>query len=85
MELEMASYVDWIRIERIYKGEYPEVSAMFIPMLATALLQLNGNAALVGNENRNSRWTTALLLATLFVSLIAGAFQLLRVSWGAPL
>ena len=61
------------------------VGAMFIPMLATALLQLNGNAALVGNENRNSRWTTALLLATLFVSLIAGAFQLLRVSWGAPL
>ncbi|MEZ6076616.1 MAG: hypothetical protein R3C56_13435 [Pirellulaceae bacterium] len=54
------------------------VGALFIPMLAIALLQLNGNAALVGSENRNSRWTTALLLATLFVSIIAGAFQLLQ-------
>lgn len=54
------------------------VGALFIPMLSIALLQLNGNAVLVGSENRNSRWTTALLLATLFVSLIAGAFQLLQ-------
>lgn len=53
------------------------VGALFIPMLAIALLQLNGNASLVGIENRNSRWTTALLLATLIVSLTAGAFQLL--------
>ena len=54
------------------------VGALFIPMLAIALLKLNGNAALVRIENRNSRWTTALLLATLFVSLVAGAFQLFR-------
>ncbi|CAN0320284.1 unnamed protein product [Phaeothamnion confervicola] len=29
----MGRIMDWIRIERIFKGEYPEVSAMFVPML----------------------------------------------------
>ena len=29
----MGRIVDWIRIERTFKGEYPEVSSTFIPML----------------------------------------------------
>ena len=29
----MGRIMDWIRIERIFKGEYPEVSTMFVPML----------------------------------------------------
>jgi molybdopterin-containing oxidoreductase family iron-sulfur binding subunit len=29
----MGRMMDWIRIERIFKGEYPEVSAMFVPMM----------------------------------------------------
>lgn len=51
------------------------VGALFIPMLAVALLLLNGNARRIGAEQRNSRSTTLLLVATLIVFLIAGAFQ----------
>lgn len=29
----MGRIMDWMRIERIYKGDYPEVSAMFVPMM----------------------------------------------------
>ncbi len=51
------------------------VGAMFIPMLAAALLSLNARADLVGEMHRNSRFTSALLLATLGAFLAAAWFQ----------
>ncbi len=58
---------------------YALVGACFIPMLATALLFLNGNKQLVGPDNRNSRFTTTMLVITLIVFLTAGGFEIVRV------
>jgi Mn2+/Fe2+ NRAMP family transporter len=52
------------------------VGAVFIPMLAVALLMLNGRAKLIGRASRNSPLTTLLLITTLIVFIIAGGFQI---------
>ncbi len=52
------------------------VGALFIPMLAVVLLLLNGNAKWVGQQFRNSLFTTVLLLLTLAVFILAGALQI---------
>lgn len=56
---------------------YSVIGAFFIPMLAAALLLLNGNAEWVGAANRNSKLTSALLLVTLLLFVIAGGFGIL--------
>ncbi len=52
------------------------VGALFIPMLAIALLLLNGNARLIGQKNRNSMLTTLLLVLTLLLFIVAGGFEI---------
>jgi len=52
--------------ERVQKL-YAIFGALFMPMLAAALLVLNGRVAWVGHEYRNRPLTTALLLATLLL------------------
>jgi Mn2+/Fe2+ NRAMP family transporter len=55
------------------------VGALFIPMLATVLMLLNGNANLVGKQHVNSMRTTGLLVVTLLFFLAAGAMQIAKV------
>ena len=55
---------------------YAVVGAFFIPMLAAALLLLNGNGKLVGEQHRNSPAVTTLLVITLLVFLAAGTLQI---------
>ncbi len=58
---------------------YAVVGAIFIPMLAIVLLILNGNRELVGDEYRNSRVVSLLLVVTLIVFLAAGGLQIKSV------
>lgn len=51
---------------------YAVVGALFIPMLAGALLVLNGRSEWVGEKHRNSLWTSLILTATLGFFLLAG-------------
>lgn len=51
---------------------YAIVGAMCIPMLALALLALNGRSRLVGPKHRNSLVTSILLVATLGFFFLAG-------------
>jgi len=51
---------------------YAIVGAMCIPMLALALLALNGRSRLVGRKHRNSLATSILLVATLAFFVLAG-------------
>ena len=51
------------------------VGAMFIPMLACALLVLNGRAKWVGPANRNRIWTLLILTAILLFFLLAGVLS----------
>ncbi len=55
---------------------YAVVGAMFIPMLAGALLVLNGRAEWVGERHRNSVWTSLVLTATLLFFLFAGVLSI---------
>ena len=55
---------------------YAVVGALFIPMLAAVLLVLNGRPDWVGEQNRNSRWTTAALIGALVFFLLAGAVEI---------
>lgn len=59
---------------------YAVVGALCIPMLVVVLLLLNGNKRVIGEEFCNSRATTALLIVTLLVSLLAGGFQVLKAA-----
>lgn len=54
------------------------VGAVFIPMLALALLILNGNAKWVG-ASRNSTTTTLLLVVTLAVFVLAGGLKIYQL------
>ena len=51
---------------------YAVVGALFIPMLAGALLVLNGRAAWVGEKHKNRAVTSLILTATLLFFLLAG-------------
>jgi Mn2+/Fe2+ NRAMP family transporter len=59
---------------------YAVVGALFLPLLALALLLLNGRERWLGSH-RNGRGTTALLLVTLAFFLLAGWWQV-RKSFG---
>ena len=59
----------WTRFQDAQKW-YAIVGALFIPMLAAALLALNGRSALVGRRYRNSRLVTLALVATLALSVL---------------
>ncbi|MDA2937896.1 hypothetical protein MYX75_06500 [Acidobacteria bacterium AH-259-A15] len=63
-------FFDFVRIQMLYAI----VGALFIPMLAAALLVLNGRRTIVG-EHRNSRLTSLLLAATLIFFLVFGVMQ----------
>ena len=60
--------VGFARIQLVYAI----FGATFMPVLALALLILNGRSAWVGERFRNSWFTSALLLATLVFFLMAG-------------
>lgn len=51
---------------------YAVVGALFIPMLAAALLVLNGRAEWVGKANKNHVWTSLILIGILLFFLFAG-------------
>jgi len=55
---------------------YAVVGALFIPMLAAALLVLNDRADWIGERNENSRWTVALLIAALVFFVLVGAIEI---------
>ncbi len=55
---------------------YAIVGAMFIPLLALALLLLNGRARWVGARLKNSLWTTSILIATLVFFIAVGTLQI---------
>lgn len=54
---------------------YTVVGALFVPMLAAALLMLNGRQALMA-EQKNSLWTTVLLVATLLLFVLFGYLKI---------
>jgi Mn2+/Fe2+ NRAMP family transporter len=55
---------------------YAIVGALFIPMLAAALLYLNGQARLVGQQYRNSWRTSAVLVGALLLFLLAALLEI---------
>ncbi|MHC4421351.1 MAG: Nramp family divalent metal transporter [Planctomycetota bacterium] len=59
---------------------YAVIGAGFIPILALALLILNGRTAWVGQQFRNRPLTVAILVAALGFSLLAAWFQI-RSRW----
>jgi hypothetical protein len=61
----------WFRFDDVQKY-YAIVGAAFMPMLALALLQLNGREDRVGHAYRNSWLTSALLWATLALFALFG-------------
>ena len=65
----------WINFARVQKW-YAIVGAAFMPMLALALLLLNGRSQWVGREYRNSVWTSLLLAATLAVFAWVGWYEI---------
>jgi hypothetical protein len=54
---------------------YSVVGALFIPMLAAALLALNRRSRLLGERFKNSVVTTAVLIGALVLFLAAGAIE----------
>ena len=54
---------------------YTVVGALFVPMLAAALLTLNGSRTLMAKQ-KNSVWTTLLLVATLLLFVLFGYLQI---------
>ncbi len=65
----------WTSFQQAQKV-YAIVGALFIPMLALALLVLNGRARLVGDRYRNPIWVSCLLIATLVFFLLAAWFEI---------
>ena len=60
---------------------YAVIGAAFIPLLAIALLVLNGRTRWIGREHRNRPVTVAVLVAILVFFAIAGVLQV-RARWG---
>jgi hypothetical protein len=54
---------------------YAIVGALFVPMLAVALLVMNGRTAWVGPRFRNSLATAAVLIAIVLFFLLAGVLE----------
>ncbi len=57
---------------------YAVIGAAFMPMLAAALLYLNGSARLVGAAHRNKLSTTIVLWLTLLFFLVAGGMHVYK-------
>jgi Mn2+/Fe2+ NRAMP family transporter len=64
-------FSSFVQIQKLYAV----VGALFIPMLATALLFLNGRTAWVGQRHRNGPLATALLLVSVVLFLLFGLLQ----------
>ena len=62
---------------------YAVVGALCIPMLALALLYLNGRADLVGQRHKNSWLTMLLLAATLLFFAVAGCLEVRNKLFGS--
>lgn len=65
----------WFNFEKVQKA-YAIIGAAFIPMLAVALLILNGRSKLIGIPYQNSTLTNAVLVATLVFFILAGWFKI---------
>jgi len=61
----------------VMQKAYAITGALFLPMLAAALLALNGSARRIGERHRNRPWTNAVLVAILAFFLLFLAFDLL--------
>jgi len=61
----------WVGFARMQKT-YAIVGVLFVPMLAAALLRMNGNAEWIGNRYRNRPWTSIVLASILLFFLLAG-------------
>ena len=61
----------WVGFARMQKT-YAIVGVLFVPMLAAALLRMNGKAGWIGSRYRNRLWTTAVLVSVLLFFLFAG-------------
>lgn len=73
----------WTSFERAQKL-YAIVGAMFIPILAVALLRLNGQSRLVGRRQRNSLLVSALLIAAVALFLLAGWLEIQNKLFARP-
>jgi Mn2+/Fe2+ NRAMP family transporter len=67
-------FVSFTQIQKVYAI----FGASFMPILALALLLLNGRAKWVGERYRNSWLTTLILTATLVFFLVAGWFEITK-------
>ena len=63
---------------------YAIVGACFLPLLAAALLSLNGRSALVGDRYRNGPLIVVLLTATLLVFTFIGCYEIQRKVFAEP-
>ncbi len=65
----------WVGFAPMQKA-YAILGAVFMPLLALALLLLNGRARWVGKRHRNHPLTSAILVFILFFFLVAGWFAI---------
>jgi Mn2+/Fe2+ NRAMP family transporter len=72
--------VDFITIQKTYAV----VGALFIPMLAFALLVLNGRVKWVGARYKNSFWTSLVLIGTLLFFIFAGGLAIYSKLFAPP-
>ncbi len=70
-------WFDFAQIQKLYAI----VGAAFMPMLALALLYLNGRTKLVGREYRNSTLTSFVLIAALAFFLLMGLIKVFPERW----
>ena len=61
----------WVGFARMQKT-YAIVGVLFVPMLAAALLRMNGKTGWIGSRYRNRPWTSAVLASILIFFLLAG-------------
>jgi Mn2+/Fe2+ NRAMP family transporter len=65
-------FSSFVQVQKVYAV----LGALFIPMLALALLLLNGREEWIGREHRNGAVTTTLLVGCLLLFLLFGYLQL---------
>jgi Mn2+/Fe2+ NRAMP family transporter len=65
-------FSSFVQVQKVYAV----LGALFIPMLALALLLLNGREEWIGREQRNGAATTTLLVGCLLLFLFFGYLQL---------
>ncbi len=62
----------WVGFARMQKT-YAIVGVLFVPMLAAALLRMNGKAGWIGTRYRNRPWTSV-ILASILLFFLAAAY-----------